>query len=374
MSHRIAVIGNTALNLGAGAAADLALAGHQVSFADWVENREVLADIARLGGLKLAGDGSECVSGMAGLATFAHASADLEAAATGAELIVMDCPWLDVESRFARLLPHLRNGQVVHINTHGYWPAFRVAGLLREADKQGVTITEGVDPTMSATYAAGVVTPLCLKRNLAVSAFPASRNAETMTLLQSVFPTIVPALSVLHTNLHSTNLMGHPAVSLLNIAAFDRATAMGTGVRFYKDGSTFHTGVLSDALDRERQQVCEAYGVRFQSLPAQFSELFGSEGTTFEAAVSTTKWLQELPDLPSNVWANWMRADVPLLHASFVALGRNAGVRTPLFRSLVDIFSAIMGTDFWCQALTLERLGIAGKSPREILDYALEGQ
>ena len=165
----------------------------------------------------------------------------------------MDAPWLEVESRFARLLPHLQDGQVVHVNTHGYWPAFRVAGLLREAGKRGITITEGVDPTMSAGYAAGVVTPHCLKRNLAVSAFPASRNAAVMPLLQSVYPTIVPAPSVLHTNLHSTNLMGHPAVSLLNVGAFDRAGAAGSGVKFYKDGSTFHTGVLSDAMDRERK-------------------------------------------------------------------------------------------------------------------------
>ena len=61
MTHRIAVIGNTPLNLGAGAAADLALAGHSVSFADWAENEAVLTDIARLGGLQLVGDGTQCV-------------------------------------------------------------------------------------------------------------------------------------------------------------------------------------------------------------------------------------------------------------------------------------------------------------------------
>ena len=40
----------------------------------------------------------------------------------------------------------------------------------------------------------------------------------------------------------------------------------------------------------------------FQSLPDQFAELFGSTGSTFEGAIATTRWLQDLPDLPSDVW------------------------------------------------------------------------
>ena len=374
MKRRIAVVGNTPLNLGVGAAADLALAGHAVSFADWAENTSVLADIGRKGGLYLAGDGTRCVSGKFGLAALAQATHSIEDAVRGAELIVMDAPWLKIESHFERMLPALRSEQVVHVNTHGYWPAFRVAKLLREAGKEGITITEGVDPPMSAGYAAGTVTPHCLKRNLSVSAFPASRNGEALTLLHSVFPTIVPAASVLHTNLHSTNLMGHPAVSLLNVAAFDQAGARGKGVLFYKEGSTRHTGILSDALDAERRLVCEAYGVPFQSLPDQFVALFGSAGSTFEAAIATTDWLQDLPELPSNVWERWMRADVPLLHAPFVALARNAGLEAPLFRSLVDIFGAIIGADFWASALTLEALGVGGRTPAQIMQYALEGR
>ena len=372
MTH-IAVVGNTPLNLGVGVASDLALAGHEVRFADWSDTSGVLGEIARRGGLEVRGDPRQLLSGKTGLARLALATADIGEVVRGAELVILDAPWLELEERFARVLPHLADGQIVHVNTHGYWAAFRLAGLLKAAGKEGVTITEGPDPLVSGGYADGVVMRHCLKRKVPVSAFPGTRNARCLPILQAVYPTVVAAPSVLHTNLHSTNLMGHPAVALLNVASADRAAKAGHGVLFYKDGNTLHTGILSDAMDAERKRVCEAYGVPFQSLPSQFEDLYESRGGTFEQAVDTTAWLQDLPELPSGIWANWMRADVPLLHAPFVALARNAGVEAPLFTALVEILGALLRTDFWQSALTLERLGLAGRTPAEILEYALHG-
>ena len=374
MTKQVAIIGNTPLNLGTGVGADLALASHDVRFCGWPENADILVEIEKRGGLEVLGGVNELISKLNGLATFKVATMDIAQAVKGADLIIMDAPWLEIEERFSRVLPHLENGQVVHINTHGYWGAFRVAAQLRAAGKEGVTITEGPDPTMSAGYAAGVVTPHRLKRKLPVSAFPASRNAEVLPLLQSIIPTLVAAESVLQTNFESTNMMGHPAVTLFNIASFDHATAAGKGILFYKDGNSHHAGVLTDVLDQERRKVCEAYGLRFQPVAEQFSDFYDSTGSTFEEAIATTKWLQDLPLLPSEVWKRWMSADAPLLHAPFVMLARNAGVDTPLFRSFVDIFGAILGKDFWASALTLEKLGLAGKTPAEIRQYAIDGK
>lgn len=374
MARRIAVMGNSPINLGVGVASDLALAGHEVAFFDWPEDAALIDVINHQGGIEVRGDTNELVSGRNGLARFRVATTDAAEAIEGAELVILDVPWLELETRFARILPALRNGQVVHVNMHGYWPSFRLAALLRDAAKEGVTLTEGPDPTMSAGYANGVVTPHRLKRNLPVSAFPSSRNAEALTLLQSVYPTILAADNVLQTNLESMNLMVHPAMTLLNIGAFDKARASGQPIRFYKDGVGHHAGVFSEALDGERRRVCEAHGVRFKPFPAQLADLYSSAGTTFNEAVSTSAWLQNLPPLPNDVWTAWMRADAPLLHAPLVALAENAGVAAPLFRGLVDILGAILGEDFWSRALTLDRLGLSGLSPRDIVHYAQTGR
>lgn len=374
MARRIAVVGNSPINLGVGVASDLALAGHEVAFFNWSEGASLIQEINDQGGIEVRGDTNELVSRRNGLARFTVATTDVSEAVEDAELVIVDVPWLELESRFARLLPALRNGHVVHVNMHGYWPSFRVAALLRDAGKEGVTITEGPDPTMSAGYQNGVVTPHRLKRNLPVSAFPASRNAEALSVLQSVYPTILAADNVLQTNLESMNLMVHPAMTLLNIGAFDTARAAGEPIRFYKDGNNHHAGVLSEALDQERRRVCEAYGVRFKPFPSQLADLYSSSGKTFQDAVATSAWLQNLPPLPNDVWTTWMKADAPLLHVPLVALAENAGVAAPLFRGLVDILGAILGEDFWTGALTLDRLGLSGLSPQDIVRYAEDGR
>jgi hypothetical protein len=374
VARRIAVIGNSQINIGAGVAADLALAGHDVAFFNWPESREIIDEINAQGGIEVRGDPNELVSGRLGLAKPRLATTDIAAALSDAELVIVDVPWLDLERRFAQMLPSLVNGQVVHINMHGYWGAFRVAPMLRAAGKEGVTITEGPDPTMAAIYAKGIVTPNRLKRMVPVAAFPATRNQSALALLKSVYPTIVEAPNVLHTNLESMNLMVHPAMTLLNIGAFDKSGDEGRPIRFYVDGNSHHASVLSEALDRERGRVCQAYGVRFKPFPAQMNDLYSSSGSTFRDGVATSAWLRDYPPLPNNVWETWMRADAPLLHAPLVALAENAGLSAPLFRGIVDILGAVLEEDFWSQSLTLDRMGLAGLAPERIVQYAQDGK
>jgi opine dehydrogenase len=50
-------------------------------------------------------------------------------------------------------------------------------------------------------------------------------------------------------------------------------------------------------------------------------------------------------------------------------LGRLAGVATPTIDALVRLASLALGIDYRRDGLTLERLGLAGKSPKELLRY-----
>lgn len=374
MTHRIAVIGNSSINLGVASAGDLALAGHEVNFFVWPEDAAFLDIIKAQNGIEVRGDVRELVSGKTGRASLRTATTDIAEAVEGAELIIVDVPWPALEQRFEQLLPVLTNGQVVHVNMHGYWSSFRVAEMLREADKEGVILTEGPDPTISAGYADGTVTPHRLKRNLPVAAFPAKRNAEALSLLTRIYPNVVSAENVLQTNFESMNFMIHPAMSLLSITAFDWAGEAGEPIRFYRDGNTRHAGVLSKALDAERGRVCRAYGVRFKPFHEQVNELYGASGRNFQEAVAGSKWLQNLPPLPNDVWQTWMRADAPLLHVPFVSLAEHAGEQVPMYRSLVDLLGGILECDFWATGLTLERFGIKDLSPSQIVEYASEGR
>src|SRR5690606_29395750 len=130
---------------------DLSLAGHAVRLARWTDAEIDFAAIRARGGLDVVGEPRHLVSGRLGLATPTLVN-DLAAATRDADLIVVDLAPADLEARMSLLAPHLRSGQVVHVNTCSYWSSLRAARVLREAGVAGVVLTEIIAPTLTADY------------------------------------------------------------------------------------------------------------------------------------------------------------------------------------------------------------------------------
>ena len=56
------------------------------------------------------------------------------------------------------------------------------------------------------------------------------------------------------------------------------------------------------------------------------------------------------------------------------SLGRNLGIKTPVVDALITLASVLNDEDFYAGGLTLENLGLAGKSVEEINDYLETGE
>ena len=159
MALSIAVIGNSGLNIGAAMAGDLALAGHDVRFQLWPDQLECFEAVWSEGGVRIGPPATETLSGRTGLGAPRVLTDDPAEAVAGADLVVMDVAALELEDRAAQLISYLENGQVLHVNTHGYWPALRLAPALRAAGKAGVIVTEGVTPTIAAGRSGAMIIP-----------------------------------------------------------------------------------------------------------------------------------------------------------------------------------------------------------------------
>jgi opine dehydrogenase len=369
---QIAVIGNSPVCTGFAAAADLALAGHDVRLAAWPGEEAALDPVRRRGGLQLAGDAGQTVSGRLGLATPALAETPA-AALRGAELVLLDMLAPDFERRFEGLIADLEPGQVVHVNIHGYWPALRLAPLLRQAGRSDIVLTDGAAPTVAASHADGVVTAQWLRRRLPVAAFPATRHAAIETLARA-YPTIRPAANVLETGFAGLNMMIHAAMALLNVGWFDRAEAAGETVHFYRGGNTEHSGRLAAAQDAERRPVCAAYGVGHQPLSTYLRDYYDAEGETIEAQVRNCAYYQALAPYPTSVWKRWMATDVAHAHVPFAALAGLAGIHVPIHRGYIALIGALLGRDFAKEGVTLERLGLAGFDVAAVRAYVETGE
>ncbi len=95
---KVAVIGNSARALGAVCAADLTLAGHQVSFAVFPEQAAQLAEIRRRGGFMVEGDAKHLVSQRTGLATLHAICNTIAEALRDAEVVLIECRVQELEA------------------------------------------------------------------------------------------------------------------------------------------------------------------------------------------------------------------------------------------------------------------------------------
>lgn len=373
MTNHIAIIGNSGINIGAAMAADLTLAGERIAFAVFDDQYDVLEAVRARGGIEMTGPAEQSLSRRQGLAEPHLVTADIGAAIEGAALIVLDVAAPEIEQRFKAVLPHLQNGQIVHVNTHGYWPSLRLAPSLRAADKQGVTLTEGITPTFAAGRDGACVTPHVLRRNVLTAVFPARRSEKTTPVLRRIFASLEMAQNVLHSNLASMNFLIHPGIALTNIGYFDRAEERGEPISFYGKGNTVHAAKLTLALDAERPAVCGKLGMPCRSVHEQIARIYEAEADDLRQLIARTPFYRDLPPLPASVWRNWMRSDVPFAHVPFVRLAEMLGCDVPVHRGFVDIMDAVTGENSWQSGLSLKQLGLAGLSAPQMVELVNQG-
>lgn len=370
---RVGVLGWSPLNIGPALAADLAHAGHEVRFAAWPDAAPRIEALRRTG-LSLAGGTAHTVSSAAGPAPVAEIGDDLVGVARWAEILLLDIHPPELEVRFPALLPGLKPGAVVQVNSHGYWPALRLRPILKEAGLRDVLVVEGPTPLMAAGLTPeGLVEPHVLRRRIPVATFPGRRTAEALTVLRRLYPDLEGGESVLHLALENMNLMVHPGLALANLAAFDRAEAAGRGFGFYTEGNTPVAGAISDALDEERRAICGLYRVPARPVTERLAHLYGAHGANFHEAVRNCAWLTGLGDLPAQIWRRWLSVDIPYAIVPAVRLAEATDNIAPRHRALAEILGPLLGIDPWREGLTLERLGLVGMTPDVMRNFVERG-
>ena len=374
MKPTIGVFGNQTISTGHSIAADLTLAGYKVNFFDLPRFGEMTAPIQSLGGFKVTGNTKGLVSGKTGFAKPQMITTDPEKALQDVDVLFIDVPSFDYEARFRSIAPFLKDGMIVNFNSYGYWASLRVAGILKELDKKNVILTECPAPIYVSMSREGNIDYSQMRMGIPLSVFPSKKSTEAFEVLKGIYPTFEPAKNVLQTNFENLNMLGHAGIALLNMAYFDRAKEHGDLlVHFYQTGITEHTGLLTEAQDQERIAMCDAYGVPYTSFREFIQRYYGGTGTTAAEVQRSSKFIQTRPPFPPDMGNLWLSIDLPLATVPFVLLGDLAGVSLPIHKGIINIFGALLKTDFWKTGLTLDRLGLAGMSAKEVIRYVTEG-
>jgi opine dehydrogenase len=356
---KIAVIGNTARAIGAVCASDLTLAGHEVRFAVLPGQANLIPELRKAGGFTIDGGAEHLVSKKTGFAKLDKICDTPAEALQDAEVVLIEVDIQQLEEKFSRLIPQLARGAVVHVQSHGYWPAARLTPLLRKARRDDVLVTEAPAPTHAARIEGTVVSPKGLRSGIRIATVPAARTEQALAALQPLFPHFAAASSVLQTGLENLNLIVHPAMVLPNVGAMERAKLEGRKFGFYQDGVVPAAGVLGDALDAERKRVCEAYGVVHTPMASAIEQYYGFRGKSFYEAMQNPVY-KSFPPFQPDVWRTWAADDLPYAIVPCVQLAEQANIAAPLHRGFAEIFGVLLGVNPWQCGPSLADMDLEG--------------
>ena len=356
---KVAVIGNTARAIGAVCAGDLTLSGHQVRFTVFPGQSDVLPEVRKTGGFTVEGDPQHLISKKTGFAKLDKICDTTAEVLKDAEAVLIEVDMHQLEEKFSRMIPEFARGAVVHVQSHGYWPAARLTPLLRKAGRDDVLVTEAPAPTHAARIEGTVVSAKGLRSGIQIATVPASRTEEALAVLKPFFPHFTAAASVLQTGLENLNLIVHPAMVLPNVGAMERAKLDGRKFGFYQEGVVPAAGVLGDALDAERKRVCEAYGVEHTPMAKAIEQYYGFRSNTFYEAMQNPVY-KSFPPFQPDVWRTWSSDDLRYAVVPCVQLAEQAGIAVPLHRAFAEILGVLLGVDPWKCGPSLADMDLEG--------------
>lgn len=221
----IAVIG--AGNGGFNLAAHLGAAGHRLRLHDIDEAK--LTEFRAPGGIETGPLGT-------GFAKLDLVTTDLGAAVAGAEVIVIATGGHRQAAAAKALAPVLADGQtllLVQGNTGGSLAFRRV--LDQSHCRARVDLAEMDNyPYSARKLGPAKMTPVVTKRWLQIASFPGNRIDAVFAILGPLFPTAVPAATVIETGFTNANAMLHVANCVANATRIEH----GEAYKFYADGVT----------------------------------------------------------------------------------------------------------------------------------------
>jgi opine dehydrogenase len=349
-------------------AADLAMMGCRVNLYETPAYKANLDPIRVNGGITLTG---LPFSGKTGLAKLSVITDDAAEALAGSELVFINVPAMAVGPCLEHLAPHFSQGQVAVVTT-SYWASFRYRDLLKAtgAFDKYVFVEMVIMPYLSGRIGPAAVEIGNWKRELFIAAWPAVSNSAALATIRRAYPQTKLCKNVIELNFRPGNPGVHVQITLPKAEFFfERARVF----RFYGEVSMC-ASKLTDAHDVERMRVAAAYDCVTDTWPEDCHRIYELEG----------KNLYELHGSPTDRHAQkWNQIEeierllVEDICYSFIAmeeLARVAGLTTPVTTAMTDLAAVFTGYDYRANGLTLEKLGLAGMSRDQIIEYATTGR
>lgn len=345
---RIAVLG--AGNGGYAMAADLTLAGYQVSLYEGWDKRN-LEPVIKAGGIELSG------ISRTGFARISCVTTDIGVALKDANLIFVATQSLGHEKIADLCASHLEDGQMI-VLLPGNFGSLLFARILKE---KGVTQHVKIAETMTFPFGCRRIVGKAEVRinqflKLYMAAFPASDTQSVLDNVRELYPSLFSsAKNVIEVALSNPNFF-HLPICILNTARIEKAPEG----KFYPYSEGFSPSVLRliEAVWREKDEVLKHLGLT-NLFPFEIHRQFFANNTPAQAMMTG----------PDNMRHRMISEDCPCGLVPLAAIGEMLGVSTPVTNALITLASEINGVDYYASGRNMKYLGISGMNAAQLNEF-----
>jgi opine dehydrogenase len=342
--------------------------GFDVSLYNRGEQR--LRAIQSAGGLEIQADISDTFP--RGFAELKVVTTDPAEAIAGRQILMVVVPATAHRFIAEQIAPHLVDGQIIVLNPGRTGGALEVLKTIRDNDCRADII---VAEAQTFLYASRSMNPaqtkiFRIKNSIPVAALPAYRTPEVVKALRVAFPHFVPGDNVMKTSLDNIGAIFHPAVTVLNAA---RIESTNGDFDYYTEGITPAVAMILESMDKERVAVAESLGFRAMTAREWLYIAYDAAGRTLHEAMRANRGYDGIK-APKTVFHRYISEDIPMSLVPISSLGQMVGVPTPCIDSVILLGSVLHGVDYHANGRTVENLGLAGKTLREIRHFILDGE
>ncbi|HEX9908293.1 MAG TPA: NAD/NADP octopine/nopaline dehydrogenase family protein [Thermoplasmata archaeon] len=346
----------------------LAMAGHLALMGFptrlWNRSRERVDHVADRGGIDVEGV-------VEGFGRVDVATDDIGLAVEGADVVMVVVPASGHRYVAQQVAGHLDSHQIVLLNPGRTFGALEFLQVLSEAKIRSTpTIAEAqtfIYVSRHTDLARARI--MQIKNSVPLAAIAAHRTPDVLEVVRRAYPEFVAATNVLETSLDNIGAIFHPTLTLLNAA---RIESTHGDFEYYLEGVSPSTAKILESADSERVALGTALGVHLHTAREWLYLAYASSGRTLFDAIQATPGYKGVR-APSTLTHRYILEDVPMSLVPMVSVGNMLGVKTQTLSSLIHMASAIHSRDFWSEGRTVEKIGLVGKSVKDIRLLAVRG-
>lgn len=341
-------------------AGHLAIMGYRVNL--YNRSPERLEDIKWHGGVQVQGE-------VEGFGEIKVATCDIAQALNNVDVLMVAVPAVGHVFIARQCAPHLREGQIVVLNPGRTGGALEFRKILVDL---GVNTKIFLAETQTFLYASRIVGPATshifrIKQAVPLATLPAYWIPDILAVFKDIFPQFVPGDNVLKTSLDNIGAVFHPALTLFNVAWIERTQG---NFEFYLDGLSPSLGLILEAVDQERIAVAAGLGIRVHSARDWLYHTYGSVGENLYQAIQKTHSYRGIK-APDKINHRYIWEDVPTSLVPIASFGEMLKVNTPTIKAIINLASVLHQKDYWQEGRTVEKLGLAELSIKEIRELVV---